>query len=138
MGKKCSSAFGETRVKDYEKFIKDDNRKWPKAVFEQGDDHPAVKASWHDAVAFCAWLTKKERRKGKLDENKVYRLPTDHEWSCAIGIGKEEDADTAPNLKDGEIPNVYFWGDKFPPRKGAGNYNGQEAKARPLRQEVAD
>jgi len=130
-GEKVFFSIWETRVKDYEQFIKDDNRKWPKAVFEQDDDHPAVQASWHDAVAFCAWLTKRERRKGKLDENKVYRLPTDHEWSCAMGIGKEEDADTAPNLKDGKILKVYFWGDKFPPGKGAGNYKGQEAKADP-------
>ena len=45
---------------------------------KQGQDHPVVSVSWEDAQAFCKWLSKKE--------GKTHRLPTDHEWSLAVGI----------------------------------------------------
>lgn len=47
---------------------------------KQGPDHPVVKVSWEDAPAFCKWLSKQE--------GKTYRLPTDHEWSVAVGSGE--------------------------------------------------
>jgi len=122
----------ETRVKDYGKFIKENREhKWPEAAFKQEDSHPAVQANWKDATAFCTWLTEKERKKRNLGEDKVYRLPTDHEWSCAMGIGRKEDPEMAPKLKDGKLPNVYLWGRNYPPRNGTGNYNGEETKPDP-------
>jgi len=93
--------------------------------------HPAVNVSWEDATAFCAWLTKEERRKRKIGPKDVYRLPTDHEWSCAVGLGKEEDASVTPAAKDGKISR-YPWGMEFPPPKGAGNYQGEETKRNPI------
>ncbi len=55
------------------------NRSWRKASFEQTDEHPVVIVSWNDAVAFCAWLSKKE--------GKTYRLPTEAEWEYACRAG---------------------------------------------------
>ncbi len=52
---------------------------WKSPGFEQTDDHPVVQVSWHDAVAFCDWLGKKE--------NAVYRLPTEAEWEYACRAG---------------------------------------------------
>jgi len=134
-GKTIRFSVWETRVKDYAAFVKDENRKWPKPDFAQTDDHPAVNVSWEDATAFCEWLTKEERRKQKIGPNDVYRMPTDHEWSCAIGIGKEEDASTAPAAKSMKI-TAYPWGPGFPPPKGAGNYNGEETRKDPISGQV--
>ena len=105
----------ETRVRDYAAFCRDTNRAQEKPSFEQGDDHPVVEVSFNDAQAFCVWLSKKEGR--------AYRLPTDHEWSCAVGIGAQEDAAASPYAKDMRIEGVYPWGTAWPPPKGSGNFN---------------
>ncbi|HRV94196.1 MAG TPA: SUMF1/EgtB/PvdO family nonheme iron enzyme [Anaerolineae bacterium] len=56
-----------------------------------GDSHPAVFLSWHDAVAFCQWLSQ--------ESGQIVRLPTEAEWEkAARGI-------------DGRL---YPWGNDLP------------------------
>ncbi len=105
----------ETRVRDYAAFCLETNRDHKKPSFEQGNDHPVVEVSFEDAQAFCVWLSKKEGR--------TYRLPTDHEWSCAVGIGAQEAAAASPEAKDMGIKDVYPWGTAWPPPKGSGNFD---------------
>lgn len=85
-----------------------------------GDDHPVVNVSWDDAKAFCAWLSHKEGR--------VYRLPTDREWSVAVGIADREASDSTPEKLSGKLKDVYPWGTDYPPTKGAGNYADTDCK----------
>ncbi len=85
-----------------------------------------VGVSWNDAHAFCDWLTKKEQAAGTLGPNQKYRLPTDGEWSKAVGL--DESAEGTPKDKDSKITGIYPWGTQWPPPQGAGNYAGSEAK----------
>jgi hypothetical protein len=118
----------ETRVQDYELFVKETKHEWSKVGFNQGATHPAVFMSCVDAQAFCQWLTDRERKAGKLGVNEAYRLPSDHEWSCAVGIGDKEDAAKLSSEKHGKISDVFPWGSVWPPPKGAGNYAGEEVR----------
>ncbi len=57
---------------------------------------------------------------GKIKAGQKYRLPTDAEWSVAVGLGKEKG--NTPKEKSRGIKDVYPWGKEWPPPKGAGNY----------------
>jgi len=103
----------DTRVQDYRAFVQETGRAWTKPSFPQTPDHPAVNVSWDDANAFCQWLSAKEGRE--------YRLPTDAEWSLAVGLPPE--IGSTPKEKDGAIKKIYPWGDSWPPPKGVGNYD---------------
>jgi formylglycine-generating enzyme required for sulfatase activity len=98
----------DTRVRDYRAYAKATpgvDVSWKNMWFKQDDNHPVVRVNWNEANAFCVWLTQKERKEGKIGQNQEYRLPTDEEWSVAVGTSK------------------YPWGDQWPPPVGAGNYD---------------
>lgn len=110
----------ETRVQDYAAFVRHEGRKWLNPDFEQSRTNPAVNVSWDDANAFCRWLTDREQKVGFLPVGHRYRLPTDLEWSAAVGLGPE--TGKTPFKRNGEIKGVYPWDGPFPPPPGAGNY----------------
>ena len=61
-----------------------------KRGFSKKDDEAVVFVSWHDAVRFCRWLSKKEGR--------PYRLPTEAEWEYACRAGTTSLYSTGKNL----------------------------------------
>jgi formylglycine-generating enzyme required for sulfatase activity len=107
------------RVQDYEVFCTESGAKFPECPFAQDSDHPIVGVSWNDAIEFCIWLTAKERASGIIDEKMVYRLPTDLEWSAAVGLPHEPEP--TPAERHLKAPG-YPWGLRWPPPKNAGNY----------------
>lgn len=52
---------------------------WQNTGFPQTDRDPVVNVSWNDAVAFCEWMTRREKA--------VYRLPTEAEWEYCCRAG---------------------------------------------------
>jgi formylglycine-generating enzyme required for sulfatase activity/tRNA A-37 threonylcarbamoyl transferase component Bud32 len=65
-------------------------RTWRNPGFEQSDSQPVCIVSFADAVAFCDWLSQREKRR--------YRLPTELEWQWACRAG------TATSYYFGESP----------------------------------
>jgi serine/threonine protein kinase/formylglycine-generating enzyme required for sulfatase activity len=113
----------ETRVSDFDAFVKatrhDAGRGWSSPGFRQGQSHPVVNVSWADAQAFCQWLTEADRKQNLIG-NRVYRLPSDVEWSQAVGLQGESGA--TPLERDGRNKTTFPWGGAWPPAVGAGNY----------------
>ncbi len=121
----------EVRWKDYAAFAKENPEIAPNwrdqkidgfAILEKAEDHPVIRVSWEDTRAFCRWLSKKE--------GKTYRLPTDAEWSIAVGIGSKEDNKATPQEKSGKVEKEYPWGSEWPTPQGVGNYSDLSRKAR--------
>jgi serine/threonine protein kinase/formylglycine-generating enzyme required for sulfatase activity len=99
---------------------------WEKPGFKQADDHPAVCVSWNDATAFCKWLTERERHSKIIGPHDFYRLPTDLEWSVAVGLRYEFGA--TPDVRAAVAQAVFEergdgfpWGSAWPPPPQCGN-----------------
>jgi formylglycine-generating enzyme required for sulfatase activity len=110
----------ETRVQDYEAFCSATGRRRDDADISQGPTHPVIKVNWFDAVAFCKWLTEKERQENLLEDRQSYRLPADLEWSAAVGLPNESGG--TPEARDGKIKNEFPWGKQWPRPAETGNY----------------
>jgi len=85
----------------------------PNFGFEMRDDHPVSCISWNDAVAFCEWLTERERKAGRLTAGQGVRLPTEAEWEYACRAGTQ---------------TKFWWGESSEDGKGRLNWLGN-AKA---------
>lgn len=125
----------ETRRRDYETFVAESagvSTFWKKQFIlgklnedptwtSRLPDHPVQSVGWNEAKQFCEWLSKKEGR--------TYRLPTDREWSLAVGIGaQEQKSGGAPEDWDGKLKNVFPWEAGWPPKPKSGNYADKTAK----------
>jgi formylglycine-generating enzyme required for sulfatase activity len=86
---------------EYAVFIQDSGRPAPRLNWvgqqpEIGKErYPVVGVTWHDAQAYCQWLTERTGR--------FYRLPSEAEWEKAARGDKDQ--------------RIYPWGDLFDPNR---------------------
>lgn len=104
---------------------------WRDPGYEQTDNHPIAGMSAHDALAFCRWLTKKERAAELITEAQEYTLPSDYEWSVAAGIVDEpvnvtpEQRENLASSSSRDNGNVFPWGEWTKDSPGRGNYDSE-------------
>jgi hypothetical protein len=111
----------ETRRRDYLDFAKTTGRRRPGNLDEggKGGTQPVVGVDRDEARAFCNWLTERERNAGLIGAKDLYRLPTDEEWSRAVGLPLERGS--SPSERNGRIRGIYPWGFDWPPPKNVEN-----------------
>jgi eukaryotic-like serine/threonine-protein kinase len=111
----------ETRVRDYRIFIDETNALPPRDPgFPQDENHPVVNVSRDDAMAFCEWLTDRERKAERIALSHRYRLPTDLEWSIMAGL--EDEGGISPGWRDSRKAAIYPWGPAWPRQGAVGNF----------------
>jgi len=132
IGQDLEVSIWETRVRDYDLFIKESKHRPPLAPgFAQTPDHPVVLVTRDDATAFCEWLTQRERQAGieLIAASHVYRLPSDMEWSQMVGL--EEPLGISPNWRDAHKDRIFPWGKAWPPPPKVGNFADSAAALEP-------
>jgi hypothetical protein len=117
-GTKVLFCIHETRKLDFEEYLKSKRLgdffsgvEW-EGLKITSNDFPAL-VSWDDAYSFCKWLSSRD--------NRTYRLPTDREWSFAVGIGELEDPVMTPRTLAAGLSDIYPWGSAWPPPSKSGN-----------------
>lgn len=104
--------------RDYLRFVSEAGRDWhsPDKNDRERRNFPATDLTWHDARAYCAWLTLMWRKQGTITANEEVRLPTEPEWERAAR--GDHVANQAPARENGvvdvdEEPQVYPWSDDW-------------------------
>jgi formylglycine-generating enzyme required for sulfatase activity len=118
----------ETRGKDYAAYAASEvgvDESWRKSRSARDSDCPVAMVSYGDASGFCAWLTRKERAEGRIKRTQSYRLPTDSDWDCAVGVAGSKGAITVP-IGGRMVTLGYPWGSEWPPPRQAGNYGSRQ------------
>lgn len=85
-----------------------------------GLEYPASGVDHAAAMAFCDWLTRRERKLGRIRPWQRYRLPTDLEWSRFAGLKNE--TGTTPEERNQQGNPQFLWGSEWPPPVGSGNF----------------
>jgi formylglycine-generating enzyme required for sulfatase activity len=92
-----------------------------------GDDQPVMGITWYSAMAYCDWLTERQKEKGsdfplkfmkgksEQKESLVFRLPVEIEWEWAATEGKR----------------IYPWGNEKPDETRA-NYGRKVGHTTPV------
>ncbi|MES2705349.1 MAG: SUMF1/EgtB/PvdO family nonheme iron enzyme [Verrucomicrobiota bacterium] len=106
----------ETRVSDYAAFAKEEKGRQARGNdMRQAPNHPVVNITRGDAVAFCHWLTRRERKSGYLNETMEYRLPTDTEWSLAAASANLVVEQVTPAQRHMTLNGLYPWNSRYWP-----------------------
>lgn len=128
-GENILMSIWETRVMDYQAFTEATSHRsslgawmyiddqwvqnvysWSNTGYKISLQHPVCCISWRDASAFCEWLTVKERANGTIGTRQRYRLPTDEEWSSALGVSvRSSRGELDPEVKRSLYVGNFHW-----------------------------
>ena len=95
-------------VAAYRRFVDETGLAWRSLarIDASRQNHPATDLTWHDANAYCTWLTGNWRREGRLAPTGIVRLPTEREWEAAArgpeGLSFPWGEDWAPDHSNSE------------------------------------
>jgi len=103
--------FGKHEINNnrYRRFRPEHSSRRIEGLTLDDPEQPAVYVSWHDAMAYCAWLN--AHFADRIPEGYTFRLPTESEWMIAASAGGVRQ---------------YPWGDQWPPVYG--NFSDHTAK----------
>jgi hypothetical protein len=138
-GTKVLFCVWETRVRDFAAFVGETEHdagnamhiatsnswelragfNWRNPGFQQGPTYPVVGVNYDDAQAFCRWLTEREQKAALLRKSQQYRLPTDLEWSRAVGL--EREPGNTPQERFVQVRDLFPWGTNALPPNRVGN-----------------
>ena len=114
------AAKTETPLRAFLEYRADQGLVLDPASVATGLNYPAAGVGFAEAVAFCEWLTVRERKANLIRPWQRYRLPTDLEWSSMVGLSGEMGANPAQRSRSDA--NRFPWGADWPPPPGAGNF----------------
>lgn len=121
----------EVRLQDYQAFLTDTGTPWenkPTYINSITGAHAVAGISWEEAMAFCEWLTKKDREAKLIPLTASYRLPKDVEWSAMADMPAEPGAD--PAARHLGNPVHFPWGNNiWPPPLASVNIDSEKTPA---------
>ena len=111
------------------------NYTWKAPGFEQMESHPAVCVSWHDAVAYAAWLSRKTGAN--------YRLPSEAEWRHVASVADPsgsacESGNVAGTELDRESDRIFSCADGFQKTAPVGQFVANDVGVFDLRGNVQE